>query len=470
MSRSNPYTRRSGEPCADPSPCCARHGQGHRHGNSRSSPSDAGTDVARCGETRRCGGVDPWDALDSWRSHLARLPDEIGLSAPLEEAGRAFLDAWDTFETSRLAIEAKWRGNLTAAPKPSDDQNLAEQLIQLFCSDENAEAVLNQTHIESFTEFGKISIEFLLEGSQLDIKARVTATGSGHRVYVTPLMIGAVGPTQVRRWHSLKTDVVDLTLKEIADSVLVASERPLIWALALACAGRWLQAAIFARGALQLAELEQNQQATADEARLLRAEIRRLGAHAATDPDDEYKDAALRYRISMDYLASVGEVNAARRLREQAAQFLDAALSGVAIDDLPRRLQTFYIELDRSGDLIVDNESKARCFALMLMLCCYDRRQRSTDPAITSNLAERARKRHNDLVMVLMRLRASGQTEVLPHRARAMAVIGCVLFEVPDTATVRLPQRPAYVAPRAANVPLALRGWRAARSAEGLES
>jgi hypothetical protein len=396
-------------------------------------------------------------ALGVWRSHLAGLPDEITDHSSLKEAGSAFLGAWDTFESSRLAIEVKWRENVSGPPGSSDDRQLAQQLIRLFCSNENAEQILHETLIAKFTEFGSTSSRYLLEKSQLGLKARLIGVASSERVYVTPVVVGAAGPIQVTRWAHLKMEDADLTLDEVANSVRGASERPLVWSLALACAGRWRQAAIFARGALQLAELERSQQ-TADEARLLRAEIRRLGARAAIHPDDDLKEPADRYKFSMRELESVTVGNSARRLREEAAQVLEAALAGVAIVDLPRRLQELCRELDKSGGAAGEDEAKARFFALMLMLHLYDARRRSGDPAMTPDLRERATIRHRELVDILRRLQDRSQTDALPHRARAMEVIGYVLF-----GGVTAPQLDPYTngtraRPRPGNVPQALRG------------
>jgi tetratricopeptide (TPR) repeat protein len=397
-------------------------------------------------------------ALDVWQSqlrdHLKSKPDEDGNLAPLKQPATAFLDTWDTFEGSRLAIEAKWRQGTPKSEKPTDVGELAGTLFKLFCSNDNPEEVLNQTLIERFTEFSNASGRFLLEPKQLALRARL-AKVPGDRVYISPVAAGAVGPIQVADWTGSPESGQALSLEEIAKRVRRA-ERPLVWSLALACAGRWKQAAIFARSALQLAELEGRHEIQ-DDAWLLRAEIRRLGALARppADPDDEHGDAAERYARSMKELERVKPANARRRLREEAAQLLEVALSNMTVADLPAQLRHYFNELDRAAELSGHDESKARYIALMLMLYLFDVRRIGEESALRPSERDRAASRHGDLVALLHRLQRSDQTDAIPHRARAMEVIGYRLFETtpPGHALGDAP-----IKPRSSNVPLDLRG------------
>ncbi|WP_413989191.1 hypothetical protein ACMDCR_24870 [Labrys okinawensis] len=370
-------------------------------------------------------------ALDVWRgevkSRLRTAVGDIGEVRVLEKPCKAFLETWDTFEGSRLAVEMKWRKGTETKSEVLSERDLAELLITLFCSDANAEKALNQSLIERFNEFGSASSRFLLDDLQLSLQARVTKVSTGCRCYIAPLAIGAVGPIQVAQFDNRERGSEDLSLDRIASLVRNGSERPLVWSLMLACAGRWKQAAIFARSALQLAQLERDSE-TEDEARLLRAEIARLGSNAdqLDDPVDYWSDSKERYEWCIRELSKVSQVNKERRLREQAAQFLDAALAGVDFPELSNMLGQYFSALDQSADEVSDDESKARCLALQQMLFLYDTTHHVE--SLNTYQEERASIRHLDLVKTLQRLQERGQTDVLPHRARAMEVIGYVLF------------------------------------------
>ena len=397
-------------------------------------------------------------ALDVWQSqlrdHLKSKPDEDGNLAPLQQPAKAFLDTWDTFEGSRLAIEAKWRQGTPTSEKPTDVGKLASTLFKLFCSSDNPEEVLNQTLIERFTEFSNASGRFLLDAKQLDLPAQL-AKVPGNRVYIAPVALGAVGPIQVTDWPGSPKSGQALSLEDIAKHVRRA-ERPLVWSLALACAGRWKQAVIFARSALQLAELE-GQQETQDEAWLLRAEIRRLGALARppADPDDEHADAAERYTRGIKELERIRPANARRRLREEAAHLLEVALSNVTVPDLPAQLRHYFNALDKAAEVSGHDESRARYIALLLMLYLFDLRRIGEGSALKPSERDRAAIRHGDLVAALQRLHDNGLTDAIPHRARAMEVIGYRLFE---TTPAGHASGDAPAKPRSSNVPLDLRG------------
>jgi len=397
-------------------------------------------------------------ALDVWQGQLRNhKPEPHGEGAelvPLAEPARAFLATWDTFESSRLAAEVKWRQGVQTNTTPSDEGELAERLLNLFC-DANAEAILNRTLIERFNKFSSASSRFLLEPGPLGLPARLTTVPASGRVYVTPDVTGAVGPIQVADWEGSPAGDADLSLEEIASKVRNESERPLVWSLALACAGRWKQAAIFARSALQLADLEGNRD-TSDEARLLRAEIRRLGSLAPppADPDNEHANSEEGYERSMQDLAKVRPANAGRRLREESAQLLEAVLAGVEVPDLPEKLRDYFTRLDKAAEEASGDESKARFIALLLMLYLYNVRRCGEKSALQPEERRRASARHRDLVKVFQQVQERDQTDAMPHRARAMEVIGYVLFEA---APGDHAPRDAASGPKPANVPPALR-------------
>jgi hypothetical protein len=358
-------------------------------------------------------------ALDLWRNHLQALPaaelDPDGLRAPLE----AFTAAWDAFESSRLAVETRWRDKGTSRDGPPQEKfsqflqdaeqgKFAQILIDIFCS-VNPEGVLKEHVLQEFVALGREASKVLLAGKAMQLRARISRIPTDGRVTVTPLAIAPAGPIQLAATPRLTGAEGELPLEEIAKRVASQSEQPLLWALSLACVGKWRQAGIFAESALKLAALESDT-ATTDEAHLLRAEIRRLGADAAQP------DPAERFRESSEALAAVSRINTARRDREAAAQLVEAALHGVRFDDLSERLRGHFRALDTAVPAVRDPAEQSRCIALLLMLYLYDRRYLGIHgrSAISPTDARKARELHRRLVT---------QLDLIPHRARAMALI-----------------------------------------------
>jgi hypothetical protein len=153
-------------------------------------------------------------------------------------------------------------------------------------------------------------------------------------VQIAPLTTTSVGLIEVMRGPKSPAEPTRLSFGAIAETVVSSAERYLVWSAALACAGRWRQAGIFAHSAHQMAERDRAGGPTLDEARLLRAEIQRLGAHAAVDADDDLSDDKARYESAIHDLSSISPPNAARRIREEAGQVLEAVLRQVDIPGL----------------------------------------------------------------------------------------------------------------------------------------
>jgi hypothetical protein len=378
-------------------------------------------------------------ALDLWRNQLQALPgaelDLATLRTPLE----AFIGAWDSFESSRLAIETRWRDEGTSRDGLPQDEftrflNNAEQgkfaqiLIDMFCS-VNPEGKLKEHILQEFVAFGREASKVLLAGEPMQLRARISRDSGGSRVTVTPLAVSPAGPIQLVATSDLAGAEGDLPLEEIAKRVKRQSEQPLLWALSLACAGKWWQAGIFANSALKLAALESDT-ATADEAHLLGAEIRRLGADAprpagSGEPDADSPHPEECFRQSKEALDAISPVNTARRDREVAAQLLEAALHGVRFDDLPERLRALFRVLDAAAAVVRSSAEQSRCIAMLLMLYLYDRRYLAIEgrSAFTRKDEHQARELHQRLVALLHKLQEQGQLDVMPRRARAVALI-----------------------------------------------
>jgi hypothetical protein len=208
----------------------------------------------------------------------------------------------------------------------SEQGKFAQILIDMFCS-ANPEGKLKEYILQEFVTFGRQASKVLLAGEPMQLRTRISRSSGSNRVTVTPLAVSPVDPIQLAATSELARAEGDLPLEEIAKRVANQSEQPLLWALSLACAGKWWEAGIFANSALKLALLESDT-ATSDEAHLLGAEIRRLGANAphlagSGEPDAESSDPAERFRQSKEELDAITDVNMARRDREVAAQLVN---------------------------------------------------------------------------------------------------------------------------------------------------
>jgi len=375
-------------------------------------------------------------ALAVWVSELRRAGesvDDVNGFAIFERPALAFLETWDTFESSVLAVETKWRANIEPSSEVREESQLAERLIDLFKNDHSVEAVLNGKLIDTIASFADASSRFLLDDKELSFLARINTTNSGARIEVTPVSATFIGPVQVENWLARprlsETGLTEkVPLAEIAERARGKAERPLIWAVALACAGRWEQSAIFAKSALQLARLEQNI-ATKDEARLLLVKIQRFGANAEGPDADDALNAAGRYEYALKLLERVSDANAGRRLREKTAQLLEAALANVEIADVDMQLRHCFRELDQSTAEADGDDARSRCCALMLMICLFDARRGGTHGILKRPQFLKARERHEELVAILGSWQNQEQVETIPHRVRAMEFLGYVLLD-----------------------------------------
>jgi hypothetical protein len=308
-------------------------------------------------------------ALQVYRAHLATLAQlAVADVEDLLKVSRAFLQAWDSFETSRLAIETQWRGKVGMSPVDTE-RHLFQVLLNVFSNERDASSILSKRLVESFDTFGVAASQFLMGNVELRESARLDLVRSDSRVQIAPLATAPVGPIEVTPWPGSPTKPRRLALGTIAKNVVSPAERYLVWSAALACSGRWRQAGIFAQGAQRMAELDGAAGLIADEARLLRAEIRRLGAHAAVDGDDDVSDDKERYERTIVELSKISAPNAARQIREKAAQVLEAVLRRVDIPGLAdEQLAECAAQIEHTIDSIADDADKARMIAMLLSL------------------------------------------------------------------------------------------------------
>jgi hypothetical protein len=369
-------------------------------------------------------------ALGLWRGAATDLPaDDYVTREAIAPAVDALITAWDSFETSRLALETKWRSTPTPADAAHDAQALAQRLIKMFSGADAPEKLLRECMVDDFVKFSDVSSKFLLGQQQHSLRARLASVPGRKRVFVTPLVPAPAGPIQVEVAAGLIGAEGELSLDDVAARVEPAGERSLVWALALACAEQWRQAALFAVSALKLFDLVGNAEG-ADEARLLRAEIRRLSAAGDTYAD-ESPDPAARYAQSEQELERILPINAARRSREAAAQLLEAALAKVPFNDLPDRLRAHFDALDQAADTWQNAAERARCIALLLLLALYDWRYHAADPALSEQATETARRRHLELITLFRAMHDAELLDEMPRRARAMELIGYAMFDDP---------------------------------------
>ena len=194
----------------------------------------AGTDA---GELDKATELALGTALNIWQGQVhnhakVESDEEDPEKSLLKKPAEAFLDTWDTFEGSRLAVEARWRRQDAQSNAASTDEGeLAERLLKLFCN-VDAEAILNRTLINRFNKFSNASSRFLLDAGQLRLPAQLTKLAAGGRVCITPMfmgivepmVVGAVGPIQVADWDGSPDSGTDLTLEEIASKLRSEAE------------------------------------------------------------------------------------------------------------------------------------------------------------------------------------------------------------------------------------------------------
>lgn len=389
-------------------------------------------------------------ALDVWHDELRlRKPErgnERSLRDTLKDPSREFLDSFDVFERSRLAVDAKWRGsNAKGQESGGGETELARRLVDLFSAEANAEAVLEDFLIQRFSEFGEASSGYLLGDDQLDLPVRVTHDRQMNKLYLTPTTASPIDPPYVEVWSDFSAADGKLPIRTVASKVSEA-ERPLVWASALAFAGRWRNAKSFAESAYRLGLLHGARgRSITEEALLLRAQIRRLHA----DPDDLEADekaptpeAVLNDATTRDLERVRSAQNEARRLHEEAAQVLEAACRGLVITDLPERIRTLFQALDRSLASVDLDDVRASRIGLCLLLHLYAERHNLFGRRSRSGMGDRAARLHGELRTVLDRLQRDRQADAGSDHARAMELIGYMLVVPPA------PARPDGAAPR----------------------
>jgi hypothetical protein len=383
-------------------------------------------------------------AIDLWRTQLHALPSTQLEQSVIQTHLNAFIQAWDSFESSRLAMETSWRQGQANDGKASEQSKFAQSLIDIFCS-VNPEKKLRDGILKDFMDYGSAANKFLLSRDALQLRARISNDSGSDRVTITPLAEAPAGPIQLTVNHTLATAREDLLLEHIAE-VAIQSEQPLIWALSCACAAEWQQGGIFAESALKLSNFETDPAVRClieDEARLLRAEIRRLGGDtssraAASAPTDELPTPLDRFEQSQKELAQVSDRNSARRTREAAAQLVEASLLGATISDLGEKLVDSFAKLGEAADASHNISERVRCIALQLVLYLFDRRYLvpSGNPALRRH-ESRVKVRHKQLRTLIQQIQEIGHLDVTPRRAKAMELIGYTLLDLPLPADSR---------------------------------
>ena len=382
-------------------------------------------------------------ALRIYWGQIAQLAKQTGGDPDREEkakeAAKAFVTSWNSFEKSRLALEAKRRLQATATPSEAN-RALFEQLRTILNGAQRPVAVLNQIFLSAYEKFGEEAASFLLNKHELHQPARVDKCPNG-RIRVTPLTSSSVGPLELEPWEGMPPNGSRATLDELAKSIEHRSraERFLLWSAALASAGRWKQSGFFAQAARQVAELEMTTatksesvskaRSVRDEAALLRIEVRRLGARAHTDSDDAITDPAERFEAALDVLKKLQDFSRSRVVREEAAQLVETFLLGGTISDLERRILKLVRELESFADTPRRmKQSRARLISVLLLMHLVAEQDPSFWPSRSDADRMSAWRRRRELSQLLDELREEGSGDALPYRARALALIGVRVF------------------------------------------
>ena len=270
-------------------------------------------------------------ALETYRRHLSvAFPD--GRTEPSAEMGGTQADAaafgravqllvetWKDFETWHMAMAPP----LDGVARDDDDSDL-RKLVEAFVNDPDVMRLVNEELLRSIDRFGSVTFSFGTADIPDEVPLLVTAHGERHTL-ILPLNAALLAPVEFAGTAVPEAAGVVLVrngrelLRQIADT---PAERYLGRALLLACGQGWKLAEIYAESAIDVTRLLSSNEARqlADEARLLRAQVRRLHGEYNAEDGRRASDGGLR---------KIGtQEKDPRVLLERAAQILELRLSG----------------------------------------------------------------------------------------------------------------------------------------------
>jgi hypothetical protein len=347
--------------------------------------------------------------------------DEVRLSHAIE----MLLQAWQQFERSGLTNELRATAPIKANNSDSVEAEFSA-LIDWFRSDSDMLKVMQRDLLRAIGHFGEATFALARSGTESPIQARIHEYGHPTRARVLPMVAGAPGPIdffspQLRGLQRV-SDLEEAMGKLDSDT----AERYVAWSLLFACQGRWDLAAVYADSAIAVARLQHTNEAAniADEARLLRAQIQRLGG--GTERERSKSDELLRrYERTGRMLTEIALPRDPRVPREQAAQLLELCLSvDQANGDLPslaKGIDLLHQALDwaRRDDLL-----RSRILELGLNYHLAVRDRPGLWPERTDADEIVASRWHQELHSILEHQRQHLMMDEISRRARAMEIIG----------------------------------------------
>ena len=329
---------------------------------------------------------------------LTQERTEIDQAALLRSA-ESMVATWKEFETWRVA-------RAQHVPRSADDGAVDE--LRRFFGDTDVIRLIHQHLSDSVERFGKAVFSIGVAAIPEEVPLLIAPSGR-KQVYVLPAIGESPGPVAFARSALPETVPAFTTEGHVILSARLtgAAERYLGGALLLACSRRWNLAGIYADSAVHIAKLlPVGSQEMADEARLLRAAIRRLGGSLTAKTGEARSiDPSLRRmqrrsgdpRLALEIAVEILELNLAGKAQgnpelslTEGAKELDVALSHPRQNPLVT-LQVLTISLvfhlvlraeapDWRDNVDVDAEARTRHQTLRTLLMEHRSRSHAVPP------------------------------------------------------------------------------------------
>jgi hypothetical protein len=383
-------------------------------------------------------------ALDTFQKQLLEQGRE-GLAADhLERARTYFLEAWHSFEKAEFALDFRAQVQQQEPEQaPRFDQAQLDRLLEWFVNDQALGEIIQEQVNASVREFGYLTYGLGQPDDLEPIEALLDHVGG--RTRIRPIIAGVPGPVLFLA-ASLRSEPTRCDSLEDLLGRLDAKpeERYLAWALLHACRNRWALARVYARSAVDAGTLfRDDSHPLVQEAKLLLAQVRRLGAENGLDRDSNDAHTEQRYRMrfeeAMRNLQSPQMTKDTRVLQEKSAQVLELNLAlgaqSARGQQLTDGIELLMSALKHSGD---DLLSQARSYAQLLAYALAIQRSRldwpkGMDPSST------VKQWHQQLVLLLGQLRQRLESDEIPRRMLAMEMIGYVLLREVSASPTTLP-------------------------------
>ncbi len=279
------------------------------------------------------------------------------------------VQTWKKFESWRIAM-APPHQSVSAQERKRDDDEVLQTLIEGFLHERSALRLIDRELQQQVDRFGRETFALSSAVIPEDVPVLAWSAAAG-RIRILPLTACSIGPLQFAHLGLEVGQGLHLEPKgreRLEDSQVNAAERYLGWALLLACGQRWSLAETYADSAESVARILQlrNADAIADEASLLRAQVRRLAPPSpekgrAERPLPELRPQTNDARFALERAAQALERALAAHAAAEPAGAADQSSGPVAASVFPLLNEAF----DQTG-----RDAILRLQALTLALCC----------------------------------------------------------------------------------------------------